>query len=243
MRIKVFAVRCAKETLRDPLTLIFGVGFPLILIVLMSVLNNSIPADTVQFSIENLAPGMAVFGLTFLSLFMGMLIAGDRDSSFLARLFSSPMTAGEYILAYSLPMLPIAACQGVICFAAAIAFGLKVSVHLLFALVMNVVAAVFYIALGALLGVLFSYKQVGPMSTILINVSAWLSGTWFALELVGGVFERICYLLPFAHAVDMVRAAASGDYAGVFPHIFWVLGYALVVWAIAAWIFKKKMKA
>ena len=73
------------------------------------------------------------------------------------------------------------------------------------------------------------------------NLSAWLSGTWFDLDLVGGVFKKIAYALPFAHAVDAGRAAVSGDFAAIMPHLWWVIGYALAALLAAVLVFRKKM--
>jgi ABC-2 type transport system permease protein len=77
---------------------------------------------------------------------------------------------------------------------------------------------------------------------LLTNLSAWLSGVWFDLELVGGVFKKIAYMLPFVHAVDMHRAVLAGDFTGIFPHIWWVLGYAVALFAMAVLIFLRQMK-
>ena len=118
MRIKAFAVRNLKELLRDPLTLFFGVGFPMVLLLLMNLIQRSIPVHI--FALETLAPGIALFGLTFLALFSGLLLARDRTSAFLARLTASPMTAADFLLGYLLPMLPMAAGQSVICMGAAV---------------------------------------------------------------------------------------------------------------------------
>ena len=93
MRAAAFAKRNLKELLRDPLTLFFGLGFPLVLLVLMNVIQRNVPVQI--FALETLAPGIALFGLTFLALSSGLLLARDRTSAFLARLTASPMTAAE----------------------------------------------------------------------------------------------------------------------------------------------------
>ena len=74
MRTTAFASRNTKEIVRDPLTILFGLGFPLVLLVLLSAINAGMPkeANAPMFEIENLAPGISVFGLSFLSLFSSM---------------------------------------------------------------------------------------------------------------------------------------------------------------------------
>lgn len=126
--MRAFAKRNMKELLRDPLTLFFGLGFPLVLLLLMNLIQRNVPVHI--FELDTLAPGMAAFGLTFLALFAGLLLARDRTTSFLSRLAASPMTAADFLLGYLLPMLPMAVGQSVICLAAAVALGLPVSWNL-----------------------------------------------------------------------------------------------------------------
>lgn len=240
MKMRIFASRNIKEILRDPLNLSFGIGFPVVLILLLSAIQANIPVSL--FEIDKLTPGIAVFGLSFVSLFSGTLIAKDRTESFMMRLLSSPMRASDYILGYTLPLIPLAITQSAICFIVAFALGMKINANLLLALVVLLPAAVLFIGIGLLCGTIFNDKQVGGVcGAILTNVSAWLSGTWFDLNLVGGAFKTIAYLLPFAHAVDAAKAAVAGDYANIFPHLWWVIGYAAMIMLIAVFVFKRKM--
>lgn len=242
MRAIIFAKRNMKEILRDPLNLIFGLGFPLVVLFLLSAIQANIPVS--MFEIDYLIPGIAVFGLSFISLFSGLLIAKDRTSSYMLRLFASPLTASDFILGYTLPLLPIAILQSVICYIAAFFLGLPFNANILLALIILLPADVFVISIGLLAGSVFNEKQVGGVcGALLTNVSAWLSGTWFDLSLVGGAFYTIAYLLPFAHAVDAGRAAISGDYASIFPHLWWVIGYAVITMIISIFVFKSKMKS
>lgn len=241
MKSLLFASRNQKEILRDPLNIAFGLGFPLVLLLLFSALQANIPAEV--FTMEKLAPGIAFFGLSFIALFSGMLLSKDRESSFLMRLAASPMSPADYILGYALPLLPIAVEQSVICFLLAFVLGLPVTIHVFGAILVLVPGAVLFIAFGLLAGSIFNEKQVGGIcGALLTNLSAWLSGTWFDLHLVGGAFEKAAYFLPFAHGVDAAKAALAGDYAGIFPHLWWVLGYAAAVMLIAMAVFRRKMK-
>jgi ABC-2 type transport system permease protein len=236
-----FATRNAKEILRDPLNLFFGLGFPLVLILLLSAIQANIPVDL--FEIQHLAPGIAVFGLAFMTLFSATLIAKDRGSALLQRLYTTPLTSVDFILGYTLPILPIAVAQSVICYLAAVVLGLDVTVNILYAVVSTIPVAVLYIALGLLFGSILTDKQVGGVcGALLTNLSAWLSGVWFDLELVGGVFRRIAYALPFVHAVELERAVLSGAFAEALPHLWWVLGYAAAAMVVAVLLFLRQMK-
>lgn len=244
-KILVFASRNAKEILRDILTLIFGILFPLVLLVLLSAINSSIPAQAGMklFDISNLAPGISVFGLSFIAFFTATLVSKDRCTSFILRLFTSPLKPYEYIIGYTLPLVPMAIIQTLVCYCASFAFGLKVSANVLLAVAVNIPAAVFFIAIGLLCGTVFNDKMVGGVcGALLTNLSAWLSGTWFDLSLVGGAFEKIANLMPFVHAVNAGRAALAGEYGDILPELLWVAGYAVVISVVAVILFNRKMK-
>jgi len=241
MRMQAFANRNTKEILRDPLNLAFGLGFPLVLILLLSAIQANVPVKL--FEIQHLTPGITVFGLSFMTLFCATIIAKDRGSSLLQRLYTTPLTPVDFILGYTLPVVPIAAAQSVICYIVAVVLGLEVTIHILYAIVFILPVSILYIALGLLFGSVLNDKQVGGIcGALLTNLSAWLSGTWFDLDLVGGVFQKIAYALPFAHAVSMQRAVLAGNFAGIFPHIWWVLGYAATSLAAAVLLFLRQMK-
>ena len=241
MRMLTFAGRNTKEILRDPLNLAFGLGFPLVLILLLSAIQANIPVKL--FEIQHLTPGITVFGLSFMTLFSATIIAKDRGSSLLQRLYTTPLTPMDFILGYTLPIIPIAIAQCVVCYFAAIILGLSITANILYAIVFIIPASILYIALGLLFGSVLNDKQVGGIcGALLTNLSAWLSGVWFDLDLVGGAFKKISYALPFVHAVDMERAALAGDFAGVFPHIWWVLGYAAVLLILAVLLFLRQMR-
>lgn len=241
MKLFAFSTRTVKEILRDPLNLFFGLGFPLVLLLLLTAIQANIPVSL--FELESLTPGITVFGLSFMTLFSATLIAKDRESAFMQRLYTTPLTASDFIFGYILPILPIAAAQNIICYIAAFFLGLKITVTVIYAILLNLPIAVFYIALGLLCGSVFTSKQVGGIcGALLTNLSAWLSGIWFDLNLVGGVFKKIADLLPFAHAVEMERAVIIGNYSDILPHLYWVLGYTAVTVLIAVLLFLRQMK-
>lgn len=240
MKITAFAARNAKEILRDRINLAFGLGFPLVVLLLLSAIQSNIPVAL--FEIGHLTPGVVVFGLSFIALFSGMLIAKDRTSSFMLRLFTSPLTAVDFIFGYTLPLLPMAMGQVLVCYLAAFFLGLEITVEVLMAFVVSIPPALLFIAIGLLCGSIFNDKQVGGIcGALLTNLSAWLSGTWFDLDLVGGAFKKIADLLPFSHAVEAGRAALSGNYGAIFPDLWWVIVYAVLVMAAAIWAFTRKM--
>ncbi len=241
MRMMTFAKRCTKEILRDPINLCFGLGFPLVLLLLLSALQANIPVNL--FEINTLTPGITVFGLSFMTLFSATLVAKDRESAFLQRLYTTPLTGFDFIMGYMLPIIPIAIGQTVICYLFAIPLGLTVSINIIYAIIGIIPMAVFNIALGLLCGSVLGVKQVGGIcGALLTNLSAWLSGVWFDLKLVGGFFERTANMLPFVHAAEMEKALFNGDFELAATHILPIIMYSLIITVASVLCFLRQMK-
>ena len=227
MKTLSFAKRTFKEIIRDPLNLCFGIGFPVVLILLLSAIQSSIPVPL--FEIQSLTPGITVFGLAFMTLFTATLISKDRNTSFLQRLYTTPLSPIDFIVGYTLPIIPISLLQSVVCYLFAIILGLDVSVNILVAILLTLPTSILFISLGLLFGSILNDKQVGGIcGALLTNLTAWLSGAWFDLNLVGGAFEKIANLLPFVHAVEIGRAVLIGNYGEIFTHLLVVLTHNLL---------------
>ena len=241
MRMFTFAKRCAKEIARDPINIGFGLGFPLALLALLSSLQANIPVSL--FEIDALTPGITVFGLSFMTLFSATLVARDRESAFFQRLYTTPLTGFDFIMGYMLPILPIAICQTAVCYLFAIFLGLTVRINIVYAILGILPMAVFHIALGLLCGSVLGVKQVGGIcGALLTNLAAWLSGVWFDLKLVGGLFEKIAHSLPFVHGAEMEKALLAGNFAAAAAHLIPVLVYAAATTAVAIFCFLRQMK-
>ena len=241
MRMLTFANRNIKEILREPINIFFGLCFPLMILLLLRAIQANIPVPL--FEIDSLTPGITVFGLSFITLFSATVISKDRSGLLLQRLYTTPLTPTDFILGYTLPFIPIAIMQSIICYIAALFLGLDFTANIIYSVVFIIPISIFYIALGLLCGSVLCDKQVGGIcGALLTNLSAWLSGIWFDLDLIGGAFKKIAYALPFVHAVDMERAILSGNFTDVFEHLWWVLGYAAVLTALAIYLFLLQMK-
>ncbi len=241
MRMLTFSQRCTKEILRDPINLGFGLGFPLVLLFLLSAIQANIPVSL--FEIDTLTPGITVFGLSFMTLFSATLIAKDRESALLQRLYTTPLRGVDFIIGYMLPLLPLALGQIMMCYLFAIPLGLTVSVNVLYAIIGIIPMAIFNIALGLLCGSALGVKQVGSIcGALLTNLSAWLSGVWFDLSLVGGTFKKIANALPFVHAVEMEKALFNGNFEVAVEHILPIALYSVFITVIAVLCFLRQMK-
>lgn len=241
MRMLLMARRNAREILRDPINLGFGLGFPIILLLLLTAIQANVPVEL--FNLDKLTPGIAAFGLSFISLFTAVLVAKDRSSSLLQRLYTTPLTPLDFILGYGLPLIPMGFVQGIICYLAALILGMEWTVHIFAALLGLIPVTLLYVGIGLLCGSVMNDKQAGSIcGALLTNLSAWLSGTWFDLNLVGGAFRKVAYALPFVHGVDLGKALLAGAFTECWQDLLWVMGYAAVIWAAAVILFLRQMK-
>ncbi|MGM9618681.1 MAG: ABC transporter permease [Oscillospiraceae bacterium] len=241
MRTRVFALRTAKEILRDPLNLAFGLGFPAVLLLLLTAIGRNVPVE--MFPLAELTPGVSVFSLSFFTLFSAQLVAKDRASAFAARLFTTPMTAWDFIFGYTLPLLPMALAQSLLCYALAVLLGLPLTGGIFAAVGAALLGALFFIGLGLLCGSVMTVAQVGGFcGAVLTNLAGWLSGTWFSPALVGGWFQRLAECLPFLRLTELCRAALAGDGAAAMPHLPWALGYTALALLLAVPLFRRTMR-
>lgn len=249
MKALTFAKRNIKELLRDPISWIFCVGFPIVMLVLMSVINESIPpeANMTIFSVENLSPGIMIFGFTFVMLFAALLVSGDRSEAFLLRVFTSPLKPVHYIAGYILPLILLAVLQSLVNMIASLVtgaiFGISLDIGMmLLAVVAAIPAIVMFVSFGILFGTAFNKNAAPGLCSIIICLSGMLGGIWMDVETIGGAIFDICNALPFYHCVKSARLIFNGDITGGFTESGIVLIWAAVVAVFAVILFRKKIR-
>jgi ABC-2 type transport system permease protein len=235
----VLAERNLKEVVRDPLSLGIAVALPLVLLLTLQALGG----DSTPFLTPTLlTPGIVLFGFVMVMFSSAMILARDRETSMLARMLTTPMSAGEFVSGYSLPYLGVAIAQALILLVVGAALGLEVEGSVLIVALIFVAMAVFYVALGMILGALMTVAQTSGAYAVVLILTIF-GGAWFDLEEIGGLFLTIGDALPFKHALDASRAvladgAGFGDVAG---DLAWVGVYAAVAAALAVVLFRRRM--
>lgn len=251
-RITAFASRNIKELMREPLSYIFCLGFPMIMLIVMSIVNASIPpeAGMTVFRIDRLCGGIIVFGQTFVMLFTAITVAQDRSGSFLVRMYATPMVSGDFIGGYALPMIIISAVQAVITFAASAVISLITGVELSFAGICAAFfsmlpSAVMFTGLGIIFGTIFNEKAAPGICSIVISLGSFLGSIFFDAESTGGVMLTICKCLPFFYCTKCIRSAMALDFSAesyIIP-LAVTIASAVVAAVLAALAFGSKMKA
>lgn len=237
MRVLALAKRNFKEIVRDPLTLVFAILLPIFLLFIFQ--QFDIPSDV--YNIENFAPSIIIFGYSFITLFTATLIAKDRSSSLLSRLYASPLRSFDYILGYSIALFPIAIIQSILFFTAALFNGLALSINMVTTILIMVPISLLFISLGILIGSLVNDRAAPGIGSIVVQLVAFTSGMYFSVDQMGGVIAFISRILPFSYTVDIAKASLAGDLLEVKMKLLIVFVYITAVFIIATVVFKKKM--
>ena len=249
MKSKVFAVRTWKEILRDPLSYIFCLGFPLVMLVIMSIVDQSIPAEAgmTMFRIYNLAPGIAYFGLTFVMLFTATQVSKDRTTALLLRMYASPMKPVEYILGYTMPMAVLALGQMLLCFTASFAVSLCTGTALaagecLLSMVALLPSVLLFVGFGIFIGSLVNEKAAPGLCSVLISAAGMIGGIWMDVDGIGGTIAKVAKALPFYHGVTLARLPMREEAEGLTEALIWTLVCGVLVYGLAIVVFRGKMK-
>ena len=242
MKVKAFAERNIKELLRDLTALLFAVGMPLLMLLIQLIISGAVPGDYMpdNFRLANYIPGTALFGMTFLSMFLGIHISQDKATSYLTRLFAGPMKTGEYLLGYGLPIVPLCLVQMVMVFGCGLLMGYETTfVNLISTMGCLLISVPLFIAMGMFLGCLLNDKAVPPLSSILVQLMALTSGMMLDVDMIGGVYAGVCKALPFYHALNLAKVPAGVSNGNPLISAAVVLGYAVLFFVLSVVVFRR----
>ena len=232
------AERNFKEVWRDPLSLGLTIGLPAVLLLILKALEG---VDEF-YTATALAPGIVLFGFVMLMFSAAMSLSRDRESALFSRLLTAPVGASDFVAAYSLPYLAVALIQAVVLFGIGVLLGLEIKGSVALVVLILLVMAVFYVGLGMILGSLFAVAPLSGGYAVILLLTIF-GGAWMDLEAIGGVFQSVGNVLPFAHAIDATRDVMidGAGFGAIATDFYWVLGYTLVIVVLAIVLFRRKM--
>jgi ABC-2 type transport system permease protein len=220
------------------------------MLVIMTIIDQSIPAEAGMdlFHIQSLAPGIATFGLTFIMLFTCLQVSKDRASTFLTRLYASPMNAVDFIGGYTLPIMIISVLQITVAFVASFVIGSSTGyefeiLNVQLCILVLLPSALMFIAFGLFFGTLLNDKAAPGICSIIITAASMLGGIWMDVDAIGGTFMKVSHALPFYHGVSAARMALQGNYAELGKPLIIIFVYALAIYIISALLFSRKMQS
>ena len=237
MRIITFAKRNLKEIIRDPLSIIFAIILPLFLLYIFE--QFKIPNEV--YNIENFTPGIIIFSLSFITMFTSSLVAKDRSTSLTTRLEVSPMKSIDYILGYSISVLPIVLIQNILFFMTAMLLGLNFSINIIYTILVSIPISLLFISLGILIGTITNEKSSSGVSSIVVQLVAFTSGMYFSIDMVGNTFSTICKIIPFQSTLNITKSVLNNSYNNILTSILVVVIYTVITIVLEIFLFKKKM--
>lgn len=215
-RTRAFIKRNFTEMLRDPIIYIFCLGFPVVMLILFQIINNYTNGTTPIFDPSALVPGIMMFSFTFVMLSTALLSSKDKQTSFLRRLYTSPMKAHEFVIGYAVPGFTIGLFQSIVC----ILFGWIINLILnkeyisfsgcLLVILSQIPMLLICVFFGIIFGSLLNDKSAPGLCSVFISGAGILGGCWMPLDAMGG-FEKFCKFLPFYPSVTLGRIF-SGAY-------------------------------
>ena len=228
---KLFSLtqRNLKEMLRDPISLIFCLIFPVIMLILMQSIFSGLSFVPNNFKIENYAPGICVFGYTFICMFVALQISSDKNTSFIKRLNIAPISKFSYYFSFVLSAIPVAIAQTIIFFGIALIFKFPFNAKLLLSIIYLLPSAMFYICLGIMIGIICNNeKQTGPISSIFISLVGIFGGVFMPISNLSKGFASFVNILPFSHTVLIASEIQTAGASAIYPHILYILGYTAI---------------
>lgn len=235
----ILSQRNIKEMLRDPLSLVFCLGFPLVMLLLMQIIFTNMEFVPANFAITSYASGIGVFGYTFTSLFVAMQISADKNTSFIKRINISPINKFSYYFSFFISALPMILIQTVLFFLVALIFGFPFNANFFLSILYLLPSAIFYICIGILIGCICkNEKQTGPITSIFISLTGIFGGVFMPIGLFTGGFATFINLLPFSHSVLIASELQTVGAKCIYPHILYLLFYMGMIIAMIAIIEK-----
>ncbi|MBU7004480.1 MAG: ABC transporter permease, partial [Theionarchaea archaeon] len=198
--------------------------------------------------IDFFAPGIMVIATTMITIILTIIsFVRERNMGTLARLFSSPMTAGELVAGYALGFGIISACQslellgvGLIFFQIQISGSIILSLALIFALAFGV------LGLGILLSTLAKNEfQAVQFVPLVLIPSIVLSGVFWPVEAMPPAFRDIPAFIPMTHAVNGLRSVMVRGWTlrQVAPELIILCAFAAGTLGLSVLVMGRKARA
>lgn len=240
------AQRIWQELLRRRRSLIFWAVFP----VLMLVMNSLILAERAQIDTADAYQQAAAPTLVGAALFFSCLggsvatVVAEREQQTLKRLFLSPLSGISYFLGIFVAHCGIGLAQTLLVWAIAIAVGAEFIGSPLLALLIILLSIAAYVGLGFVLGTQLARRTE--------DVNALIAAFGVPLLLLGGAFLPIrlfpdsllslAAYNPIYHMILALQGAVTEtpEAEAIAPHLTFLIGFAALM-VLAGWASYRRM--
>src|SRR5215813_12650504 len=177
------------------------------------------------------------------SLVASALAVKEKETGTIEQLLMTPAQTGEMLLAKTSPVFVL---MIVVMFVALIVgvlvFGLPVRGALWMFGIAGAFAALAGIGIGVMIATISKSQQQAQLLTFFVNPPiTLLSGATSPLDNMPEFFQKLSYLNPLRYLVTIVRGVTLKDapWSALWPNLAALAFFAIVLFAISAWRFRK----
>lgn len=246
-----FARRTYKEFLRDPVSMIFGAAFPVILMIVLQIICKNLTNEGMEiasvYQIDKMMIGISIYSFSFTSFYAGIRVSKDKNDYYIQRFYSTNMELDDYILGYVAPLLFITFLQSIVCITTAFLLDAILSLDILhfglnylLLIGMMLPCEIIFICIGIMLGVSFKAKESIYIFIGIIIVTILTSNIFFNVSSFGSAYVIFCRALPFYPTYEALVGLLNG-FTEAFPYYFVTIAYGIILFILMIIIFKRKM--
>ncbi len=177
------------------------------------------------------------------SLVASALAVKEKETGTIEQLLMTPAQTGEMLLAKTSPVFVL---MMVVMFVALVVgivvFGLPVRGALWMFGIAGAFAALAGIGIGVMIATISKSQQQAQLLTFFVNPPiTLLSGATSPLDNMPEFFQKLSYLNPLRYLVTIVRGVTLKDapWSALWPNLAALAFFAIVLFAISAWRFRK----
>jgi len=177
------------------------------------------------------------------SLVASALAVKEKETGTIEQLLMTPAQTGEMLLAKTSPVFVL---MMVVMFVALVVgilvFGLPVRGALWMFGIAGAFAALAGIGIGVMVATISKSQQQAQLLTFFVNPPiTLLSGATSPLDNMPEFFQKLSYLNPLRYLVTIVRGVTLKDapWSALWPNLVALAFFAIVLFAISAWRFRK----
>lgn len=234
-----------RAAVRDVTTIFFTFAFPLIFLLLFgSIFSGSDVEESGKSYIQYIAPGVLTWGVANAAVFsIAFALMQWRESDVLRIIKMTPTSVGSLLSSKLAVALAIAAVQTVLFVSVACIpfFGLQPAATSWQAVPLLALGVGTFFALGAIIGSLANTAEsVAAVSNVVMLPMAFLSGSFFPLDMMPDWLQQIAQVFPLYYLNDGVGHAlnGTGGYADLGLALAVLGGFAVAFAGIAAKTFR-----
>jgi ABC-2 type transport system permease protein len=228
---------------RERVRLVFGVGLPLVLLIII----GSIPYFNKPRGVyggftflDVYVPIMVAFSIALLSLTaLPLVLTGYREKGVLRRLQTTPVGPGRVLGAQLLANLTVASVTVVLLVALArIGYGVALPRQFAGFVIATLLAAAALMAIGLFIAALApSAKAAQAIGAVLFYPLMFFAGLWLPIANMPAVLQHISHATPLGAAVQALTDAAQGQWP-TWLQLLTLAAYAVAFGLAAARLFR-----